>query len=75
MNIHERIVYDYYTDGRMIVREMRAILKDIKMDATHLQIVLDAFQDDSKYPMKFNDWVSFCERNEILYEVRKLAGD
>jgi len=75
MNSHERIVFDYYTDGRMVVREMRAILKDIKMEAAHRQIILDAFRDDETYPMKFNNWVSFCERKEIIDEVRKLACD
>lgn len=75
MNSHERIVFDYYTDGRMVVREMRAILKDIKMEAVHRQIILDAFRDDEAYPMKFNKWVSFCERKEIIDAVRKLACD
>lgn len=75
MNSHERIVFDYYTDGRMVVREMRAILKDIHMETKRRQIILDSFRDDETYPMKFSDWVSFCERKDIFNEVRNLACD
>jgi len=73
MNSHERIVFDYYTDGRMVVREMRYILIDIGMNLQHRIVLLNSFRDDPNYPMTFPHFKTFCEKNGILNQVQNLA--
>ena len=73
MNSHERIVFDYYTDGRMVVREMRSILKDIGMKLEHRNVLLGCFRDDPNYPMTFPHFKTFCEKKSILNQVQNLA--